>query len=346
MTGVDSRVSGLCAAASEPVIAAELRSLARSGRLDLPLPGSGQTLERWRALAEIAYADTVVGRLAEAHTDATAILAEIDHGATGRPSTELAVAPEQLWGVWAAEPPAPVLRAREVSEGWVLEGRKLWCSGASMCTHALVTAEIDGQRALFAVALDRSVVRPVPHTWPAVGMRGSDSGAVDFDSAPARMIGDPGAYLSRPGFWHGAIGVAACWYGSACAVAATLHRSAAAGRADDHALAHLGAVTASLSAARDSLSAAAQAIDADPADLTGAGRLRARTVRAIVENAATETLDRVGRALGAGPLCGDEAHARRVADLTVYLRQSHAERDLAALGRDQADKEFSWWPCP
>jgi hypothetical protein len=44
-------------------------------------------------------------------------------------------------------------------------------------------------------------------------------------------------------------------------------------------------------------------------------------------------LDRTGRALGAGPLSRDEAHGRRVADLTVYLRQHHAERDLAALGR-------------
>ncbi len=56
-------------------------------------------------------------------------------------------------------------------------------------------------------------------------------------------------------------------------------------------------------------------------------------VRAAVERSATETLERVGRALGAGPLCHDRAHARRVADLTVYLRQSHAESDLEALGR-------------
>ena len=46
----------------------------------------------------------------------------------------------------------------------------------------------------------------------------------------------------------------------------------------------------------------------------------------------TEVIQRVGRALGAGPLCHDEAHSRRVADLTVYLRQHHAERNLAELG--------------
>jgi hypothetical protein len=32
-------------------------------------------------------------------------------------------------------------------------------------------------------------------------------------------------------------------------------------------------------------------------------------------------------------LCHDERHARAVADLTVYLRQHHAEADLAELGR-------------
>jgi hypothetical protein len=60
--------------------------------------------------------------------------------------------------------------------------------------------------------------------------------------------------------------------------------------------------------------------------------LRARRVRAIVEKAADEALIRTDRALGPGPLCLDERHARAVVDLSVYVRQSHAERDLAVLG--------------
>jgi hypothetical protein len=40
----------------------------------------------------------------------------------------------------------------------------------------------------------------------------------------------------------------------------------------------------------------------------------------------------VGHALGPAPLAFDEDHARRVADLELYLRQHHAERDLARLG--------------
>jgi hypothetical protein len=53
-------------------------------------------------------------------------------------------------------------------------------------------------------------------------------------------------------------------------------------------------------------------------------------------------MHRVGRALGAGPLSHNEAHSRRVADLTVYLRQHHAERDLAELAALVARCDPTW----
>ena len=65
-----------------------------TGALKLPLPGAGETARRWRRLAELTEIDVVAGRLAEAHTDAVAILAEL-----GGPDPH----PDQLWGVWAAE---------------------------------------------------------------------------------------------------------------------------------------------------------------------------------------------------------------------------------------------------
>lgn len=297
--------------------ATELARAVRAGELDLPLPGSGATAQRWWALAALARHDPVLGRLAEAHTDALAILAELD-GPTATP--------DQVWGVWAAEPPSPVLIAAPGDGGWVLDGVKPWCSGASTSTHALVTARRGDARPLFAVDLRHPGVRPVPDTWAAVGMAASDSGSVAFDAVPAVQVGPDDGYLVRPGFWHGAIGVAAAWFGGACGVADAL--ADRAGRADDHQLAHLGAVTAALAGARWSLAGAAREVDVGKG-----GQAGALAVRAVVEAAATTTLERVGRALGAGPLCADAAHAARVADLTVYLRQSHAERDLVALAR-------------
>ncbi|MGA9873033.1 MAG: acyl-CoA dehydrogenase, partial [Rhodococcus sp. (in: high G+C Gram-positive bacteria)] len=229
--------------------------------MELPLPGGGFTDHRWWSLAALGREDTVLGRLTEGHADATAILAEL-----GGPAPERG----RIWGVWAAEPPSPVLEAAEGANRWKLTGVKPWCSGANICTDALVTARVGNRSRLFAVDLTQPGCNPIPHTWHAVGMSRSDSGAVRFDGAHAVPVGEVGAYIERPGFWHGAIGVAAVWFGGACAIADVLHTAVRSG-ADTHAQAHLGAVAASLGAASSALTTAAAEIDADPLDEAGRG---------------------------------------------------------------------------
>ncbi|MDQ3202537.1 MAG: acyl-CoA dehydrogenase, partial [Pseudomonadota bacterium] len=149
-----------------------------------------------------------------------------------------------------------------------------------------------------------------------------------FDGAEAQAIGQPGDYLQRPGFWQGGIGIAACWYGAAQSIAERL-RSHCAQRPEPHALAHLGAVDCALQSAAAVLRISALTIDAAPLD---DAQLLARRARAVVEQAAEQVIFHVGHALGAGPYCKDRHFARLIADLPVFLRQSHAERDLAALG--------------
>jgi hypothetical protein len=90
-------------------------------------------------------------------------------------------------------------------------------------------------------------------------------------------------------------------------------------------------VDAALHAARVTLRDAAATIDAGSA-AGPAGRLVAERVRAVVTWSAELTLAHVGRALGPAPLAFDLVHAARVADLELYLRQHHGERDLALLG--------------
>ena len=303
-----------------------------SGAFDLPLPGSGATGRRFEGLADVGRADLVLARLAEGHADALAILAELG-------GFEPA---EGLWGVWAANPPGQRLRAEVTGGEWRLVGDKPWCSGAGACAHALVSAEAQDGYRLFAVTLDRATASPVDGTWPAVGMAGSDSRSVRFDGAPATAVGPPGAYLERTGFWWGAAGVAAVWHGGAAGVADALLRANDRRPLGDHALAHLGAIDAALAASRAVLADTARQIDAHPVLKGVAAESLARRARAVVERTATEVLDRVGRALGATPLALDAPHARRVADLTVFLRQSHAERDLQALGVAALASEVSW----
>jgi hypothetical protein len=80
------------------------------------------------------------------------------------------------------------------------------------------------------------------------------------------------------------------------------------------------------------LDEAGRQIDADPRGIHAA-EVRARSLRHVVERSASEVIDRFGRAFGPRPLTTEAATAQRLADLHLYLRQHHGERDLEELGR-------------
>lgn len=302
--------------------------------LTLPFPGAGRTADRFGALIALGVADCVLARLAEGHADALAILAELQGPDPGE---------GRLWGVWAAQPPGgPGLEARRHGDSWWVEGDKPYCSGAAACDSALVTANTSSGNQILAVDLHQEGVQALDGTWAALGMAGSDSRTVRFRHSAGTAVGVPGAYVDRPGFWHGATGVAACWMGGAVGVAGALTRAAARRELDPHALAHLGAIDGAIAAMRSVVQEAARDIDRDPEDRQGRAALVARRTRTVVEWGTGLVLARVGRALGAGPLTQDAEHSRRVADLTVYLRQSHAERDLLDHGKRLLEIGVDW----
>jgi alkylation response protein AidB-like acyl-CoA dehydrogenase len=282
--------------------------------------------DTWRVfstLATLGSVDLTTARTAEPHGDAVAILDQ-----AGVPA-----APGATWGVYAAAPPGTSLAATRLDGGWRLSGVKPWCSLADRLSHALVTAAVEGgPPGLFAVELRDGGVAIDAGGWVARGLRDVTTSTVAFADVPARAVGAPGWYLERPGFAWGGIGVAAVWFGGAAALAATLWAAARSRPPDQVALVHLGRCDVTLHAAHLALRDAARAIDSGQAD-GAAGQVLAGRVRAQVAAGAEDVLATVGHALGPGPLAMDPEHAARVADLTLYVRQHHAERDLAALGR-------------
>lgn len=311
----------------------ELLQALRAEQLDvLPLPGHGRTLERWQAFARVAGCDLGLAKLYEGHTDALAILAEC--GAAQH-------AHDGIWGMWAAEPPdARVHIVARHGERVQLQGRKAWCSGALQIDRALLTAWENDQPQLVAVELSHPNQRIQAEQWRAVGMASTASVNVEFNDSPGLAIGAPGQYLSRPGFWQGGAGIAACWYGAAEALAGYLREHRSKPRPDPHADAHLGAVDAALYGARAALRECAAWIDQHPQDDAS---FEVRRTRAQIEQAVEQVIQHVGRALGATPFCRSSHFARLSADLPVYLRQSHAERDLAELGQQVARTPTGAW---
>ncbi len=282
----------------------------------LPLPGSGETAERHLRLFGVAEQDVSLAKLAEAHWDALAILAEA--GRTPRPGA--------LYAVWASEIPGKPLHV----VGKTLSGEKAFCTGYGLVQRALVTVGGDDGRLL---EVD---VRPGPNIhasaaqWHTEAFRMTNTGAVRFDEMSLEddaAVGAAGFYLNRPGFWHGACGPAACWAGGA---AGLLVYADGNKRSDPHTLAHLAAMHANVWAMRSLLRTAGEEIDADPHNVSAAQR-RALTLRHLIEQLASDTLRRFARAYGPVPLAMHEPTARRFHEVEIYLRQSHGERDLEGL---------------
>ena len=310
------------------------REVAESWPTALGPPGQGRTLDLWTSLATVGAVDLTIARVIEPHLDALAILSQAGVSDSDRPGG--------LLGVYAAEGAGMRLTASsDGGRGWTLHGEKPWCSLAGEVDGFLVTAWVDdSRRGLFAVRRSAGV-EIGPTAWKARGLAAVVSPTIRLHGVPALAVGDPQWYLERPGFAWGGMGVAAIWHGAAVGVARRLLASAGTRPPDQVALMHLGAVDAALHRSRAVLAGAADLIDGGAASGAAGARLVLQ-VRQVVRHSAEEVLERVAHALGPAPLTGDERHARRVADLQVYLRQEHAERDQAALGSAVLASDRPW----
>jgi alkylation response protein AidB-like acyl-CoA dehydrogenase len=289
----------------------------------------------WELLASVAARDVAAARMLEPHLDALAIL---DEAAAAGFAPMLDTSGS--WGVFAAEGPGMRLEATQDAGTWTLRGTKPWCSLAADLDRALVTAWVDDERRqLFALDLRDPAVTARSGPWHARGLDRVVSAPIDVDGAPAVPVGEAGWYLRRPGFAHGGVGVAACWWGGAVPLRDALAAAAAGERADQLSRVHLARADVALWAAR--------AVLVETATVFGAGGsasqgLRANRARTVVADAVETVVAESARALGPAPLVADEAHARRVADLQVYVRQHHADRDLARIGADIAAGNAAW----
>ncbi|WP_347455848.1 acyl-CoA dehydrogenase [Acinetobacter thermotolerans] len=293
---------------------------------EVPYPGEGQTLKRWKILSQVAAIDLSLAKIFESHLDVLAILHELHAG------------PEQIVGlaaIWAAEGgPEPL----ELEHG-LLSGIKPWCSAAEQVQQALVTYRDEEERSqLLLVDMTQDGIEIDTSAWHAVGMQYTQTAAVTFDKVQAKLISKPNYYLDRAGFWHGAAGVAACWYGATAKLAGFL-KQAMQHQSNAFREMYLGEVSSKLYASQALFYEAAKQIDAD---LKHSHELIVRSLRAEVENTALAVLELTGKALGAAPYCQQADFARCAADLPVFIRQSHAAFDLQRIGQLSMGDAPSW----
>lgn len=275
---------------------------------------------RWPELVDafmaLGRADIPLARLTEGHVDALRIL------------TEAAVEPvgDALYGVWASRSGGTGLTFDRDGDGWRLDGRLLFASGAGLLDRALVTAWTpDGST---HVLLDCAVREWGFDTrdWRTRAMELSRSHRVELaQPVEAHRVGADNFYLDRWGFHPGGIGVAAVWTGGAARVLDLLGERAGSG---DQRAARLGRARTELLTAVALVRQAAIAVQRRPVD----PRPVATVCRAGVAAAVRRLLDEVRLLAGPAGLAFDEPLTRAVDDLAMFVAQQGVDSDARYLG--------------
>jgi alkylation response protein AidB-like acyl-CoA dehydrogenase len=317
---------------------ASFRRLRQMGLLRATLPvahggmgfGEGEAgalalLDLFQLLGEASLA---VARLFEAHVNALQLVCRYGGEGLVRRCARDALMGE-LFALWVTDPPADGL---VLTDGFVLEGAKAFCSGAGSATRALVTAATpDGIRMLIIDVEAGARVRP--SEIKLSGMRAAVTGSMDLGgiAVPAdALLGAAGDYLREPVFSAGA------WRGSAAAFGGLtalvkLHRDEIQkrGRATDpHQQARFGALMIAYETARLWLGQAAlRGCLEDEGDDAVVAYIN--LARLAVESACLDAMRLTQRGLGLGAFITGHPAERVCRDLAVYLRQPAPDETLA-----------------
>ncbi len=282
---------------------------------------------RLRALRDVGREDLSLARMIEGHLDAITIVSEAGHE----------VPPGVLYGIWASRGTCS-LKLDGSGARATLHGTKPFCSGSDLVDRALVLVDEDQRLVDVDMRSHREWTVSEDAPWCTPAFAETRTWTLKFSGQPietAGTMGKPGWYFQRRGFWVGALGPAACWAGGAIGLVDYARRYADQG---PHARAGVGALMSAHWQLDALLAQAAAATERDTTQDAKRAYPRALAVRHGIERLCMDVVDRFARIAGPRALAGDAVASRRVAELMLYVRQCHGERDLEELG-----SQAGWW---
>jgi alkylation response protein AidB-like acyl-CoA dehydrogenase len=237
-----------------------------------------------------------------------------------------------LFGVWAADENEKGLRIRPSPGAPILDGRKIYCSGAGQVLRAVVTGKDEANQTRMFIPRLAQGERFDLSEWTAQGMRASLTGTVLFTGLEIRreeMLGEPGDYHREPDFSGGAWRFAAVQVGGMEALLIGLrdHLLRADRGGDPYQSARLGESAIAVETARLWVERAAELFELRQLD-AAALVAYVNLARTAVERAALDLLERVQRSVGLQAFLRPNPIERVSRDLATYLRQPGPDRAL------------------
>ncbi|WP_083672032.1 hypothetical protein [Sphingomonas montana] len=313
-------------------------------------PGA-QTAALAEALRLVGGADLGLGRIFEGHVNAAQL---VNAYGNAEQRTMLAddLAAGMIFGVWATGPVPEmelVADAQNQGGGWRLVGAKSFATGAGHLDRVLITVR-DGQGAkrLVFVDLRGAGGRADLSGWTVRGMKGTGSGAFDFDGMlvpDAALIGGGDVYETEPRFSGGAWRFTAVQLGGVVALLRHYRNHLVSAKKDGDAIqrARFGVCVVAVRSAALWVDRAAQAAERGDADAVPLVLM----TRGVVEEAGLATMEAAARAVGTASFFTGNRIDRITRDLGLYLRQPVPDqaRDRAAAAWIERDcwGDDRWW---
>ena len=311
-------------------------------------PEAGKPLELWKVTRAIAYGDPPTGQCFHVHANEIDILL----GLATPPQVEQFLRPVVerrliLGGYGSQLTDSKPTIARRTKTGWVLDGKKFFCTNSDAAGAALVWALVEGD----ADPSDRIQVFYVSHgvagmtverDWWAQfqGMRATTSHVVAFDHVEvdeSAALGQPGDYLKRDLQPRAYCQFASSFIGIADRLLAEARKAVEFRRlgGEASAVAKLGQSRVLIDAAWGLVEQAAEAYKAgDPQ-----ARFRALGARYFAEQAVRTGLENTLDNVGTYAASKASGLSRLVRDINLYIRHESRDRILHTIGLTQLDRE-------
>ncbi|WJW80160.1 acyl-CoA dehydrogenase family protein [Bartonella sp. TP] len=307
------------------------------GGQDLALANNADYQNAFVHMRALGYANPSFGRIFEGHFNAVQLIdcyanPELKH------KIFTALANNQLVGVWATNGDKPLQAQQRGQSQYILDGNKIYASGADLLDFAIITIEKTSQTGLMLAIIDvKNKARAQIKHWQASGMRATASGEYDFSNiviSEQDFIGVADDYFKEPYFDGGVWRYCAIQLGCAEAIINDWQimlqqrnrvrdpiQIARLGKAKIAAL----SCAASLSQAIRQIEQSANQISVETTNLGVAAALSARK---ITENSCLYILNLCEKALGVQAFLTSYEIEQRRRDLGLFLRQAAPDQKL------------------
>ena len=321
------------------------------GLLEIVLPGrdltfdNNNTAQLLHLLKKAGSASLPVGRIFEGHINALYLLHLF--GTDQQKDfyfNEVAIF-KKISGVWNSQGSQGVKIHDKGDGNYILEGGKIFCSGAGWLDFPIITGELisENKRGWQMCILNKqnlAFAKSNSDFWNPMGMLESVSYKMDFTGIELTdddLLGPPDAYYGQPYYSGGAIRFAAVQLGAAEAMynAAQSFLKKTNRTNDSFQKARMGEIAFLIETGNLWIDAAGKKADEWTNQPEDAEKMvtYANMMRSIIEEVCLRCMQLAERSVGSAGFLKPNPIERIHRDLTVYLRQPAPDESLADVGK-------------